>query len=194
MRPLPALARAVRRGFTMIELLLVVAMIGVMVAIIGPRFRINEGIEVQMAGMQLVQDLELARTRALATRSGVKFVVESGAEQEAWVGYLDHDQDGTIGESDTERLALRGFGRRLVPARVTLGRGSADPLPIDANGSPVTFADATVWFSSRGLTEPMGTAGVVYLSSTVDPTRAAAVSVSGSGAMRLWIWRNGAWE
>jgi prepilin-type N-terminal cleavage/methylation domain-containing protein len=194
MPPLRALPRALRRGFTMIEVLMVVLMIGVMVAIVGPKFRINEGVEVQMAGMQLVQDLELARTRALATRSAVKFTVESSAEPAAWVGYLDHDQNGTIGESETERLALRGFGRRELPARVELGRGDADPLPVDGNGSPVTFADETVWFNTRGLTEPLGTAGVIYLTSTVDKSKVTAVSVSGSGAMRLWTWRNGSWE
>jgi prepilin-type N-terminal cleavage/methylation domain-containing protein len=189
-----ALRRGVRRGVTMIELVVVVAMIGVMLAIVGPRFRVNEGIEVQMAGMQLVHDLELARTRALATRSAVKFMFESDVDEEAWVGYLDHDRDGTIGESEAERLALRGFGRRPMPARVTFGRGSADPLPIDSEGSAITFEDATVWFDTRGLTTPLGAAGVIYLTSSRDDSRVTAISVSGSGAMRLWTWRQGIWE
>jgi prepilin-type N-terminal cleavage/methylation domain-containing protein len=183
-----------RRGFTMIELLLVVAMIGVMVAIVGPKFRINEGMEVQLAGMQLVQDLELARTRALATRSDVRFVIETSGEPGAYAGYLDHNQDGTIGETDDERLALRGFGRRELPARIEYGRGSADALPTDPDGSAVTFDDNRVWFNSRGITEPLGPAGVVHLTSTTDEAKVSAVSVSGSGAMRLWTWRNGAWE
>jgi hypothetical protein len=178
----------------MIELLLVVAMIGVMVAIVGPKFRINEGMEVQMAGMQLVQDIELARTRALATRSEVRFVLETGVEPGAYVGYLDHDRNGTFGETETERLALRGFGRRELPARVQYGRGNAEALPTDGNGNAVTFADARIWFNSRGITEPLGTAGVVYLTSTVDEDKVSAVAVSGSGAVRLWTWRNNTWE
>lgn len=184
----------IRRGFTMIELLLVVAMIGVMVAIIGPKFRINEGMEVQLAGMQLVQDLELARTRALATRSEVRFVFEESAQPGAYAGYLDHDQDGAIGETADERLALRGFGRRQLPARIEYGRGAAEALPFDGASTAVTFSDARVWFNTRGITEPMGTSGVVYLRSSTDEHKVVAVAVSGGGGMRLWTWRNDAWE
>ncbi len=188
----PSISRRLRAGFTMIEVLLVVAMIGVMVAIVGPKFRLSESTEVQLAGMQLVQDMELARTRALATRAEVRFVFET--ETGAYGGYLDHDGDGTIGESAEERTALRGFGRRELPARVRFGRGSAEPLPTDGNGNAVTFADDRVNFNTRGITEPLGTSGVVYLTHSTDEAQVTAVSVSGSGAMRFWTWRNGKWH
>lgn len=183
-----------RAGFTMIEVLLVVAMIGVMVAVVGPKFRLNESTEVQLAGMQITQDMELARTRALATRSEVRFVFETGSEPGAYAGYLDDNRDGAIGESEAERDALRGFGRRELPGRVKFGRGDADPLPSDPNGNDVTFADGRVLFNTRGITEPLGTSGVVYLTSTVDAAFASAIAVSGSGAVRLWMWRDGTWQ
>lgn len=186
--------RKPRDGFTMIEVLLVCAMIGVMVAIIGPKFRINESTEVQIAGMQVVQDIELARTRALATRSDVRFVFETGSNPGAYAGYLDDDGNGTFSESDAERLALRGFGRRELPARVQYGRGAADALPTDANGSDVTFADGRILFNSRGITEPLGTSGVIYLTHVSDDSKVSAIAISGSGAVRLWTWRDGAWQ
>ena len=48
-------ARAQRKGFTMIELLMVVTITGIMVGISASRFRITEFAETQLAGMQLVQ-------------------------------------------------------------------------------------------------------------------------------------------
>jgi prepilin-type N-terminal cleavage/methylation domain-containing protein len=190
----PSKARRLRAGFTLIELLIVVAMIGIMVAIVGPKFRLSESTEVQIAGMQLMQDLEVSRTRALATRSQVRFVFETGGAVGAYSGYLDENNDGVFAETNEERVALRGFGRRELPVRVEFGRGKAQPLPADANGSAITFDDERLWFSTRGITEPMGTSGVVYLTSSVDPAQATAVSVSGSGAIRLWVWRAEQWQ
>ena len=189
-----AVHRRRRSAFTMIEILIVVAMVGIMVAIMAPKFRLNESTEVQLAGMQIMQDLELARTRALATRSEVTMVFETGASVGAYSGYLDHDRNGVFAESADERLALRGFGRRELPGRVEYGRGSAPALPTDGNGSAVTFANERLLFNARGITEPMGTSGVVYLTSTTDPEQATAVTVTGSGSVRLWTWRNNTWQ
>ncbi len=183
-----------RQGFTVVELLIVMVVIGISLAIVAPKFRMSEATEVQIAGMQLMQDLEISRTRALATRSQVRFVFETDGSVGAYSGYLDENRDGVFGETQEERVALRGFGRRELPARVEFGRGSAQPLPTDANGSAITLADDRLWFNTRGITEPLGTSGVVYLTSTEDPAQATAVAVSGSGAIRLWVWRDGQWQ
>jgi prepilin-type N-terminal cleavage/methylation domain-containing protein len=184
----------VRRGFTVVEILVVVAVIGVMVAIVGPRFRLKESTEVQLAGMQLLQDLELARTRALATRSDVRFVFESGGAIGAYAGYLDHNSDGTFAESDIERQSLRGFGRREFTPRVQYGRGAAPAIPSDASSAAITFEDERVHFNTRGITEPLGSSGVVYLTHEYDKSAVVAVAVSGSGGIRLWSWRNDEWQ
>lgn len=186
--------RRIRAAFTVVELLIVMVVIGISLAIVGPKFRLSEATEVQIAGMQLMQDLEISRTRALATRSQVRFVFETGGTVGAYSGYLDENGDGVFGETQEERVALRGFGRRELPPRVEFGRGGAQPLPSDANGSAITFADDRLWFSTRGITEPMGTSGVVYLTSTVDKEQATAIAVSGSGSIRLWVWRDAQWQ
>ncbi len=188
------LPHRLRGGFTLIEVLMVVAVIGVMVAIVGPKFRLNEATETQLAAMQVAQDLELSRTRALATRSAVRFVFETNSDTVAYAGYLDHNRDGIFSENHEERVALRGFGRRTVTTRIQYGRGTLPALPFDGNGNAVTFADDRIEFDTRGLTVPMGTSGVVYFRHEAVPDKAAAVALSGSGAVRIWAYKDGEWK
>ena len=188
-----AVTTSARRGFTLIELLMVVTVTSIMVAVVAPKFRISEAMEVQLAGMQLVQDVDFVRTRALAARSlsRVKFDNSSTA---AYTGYLDTDADSTLAETAAERLELHGFGRRELPRNVAFGRGSVPAIPNDASSSAITFAGSKVDFNSRGIVQPMGQGGVVYLKHTVKPSVAVAVAVSPAGNVRLWTYKNGSWQ
>jgi prepilin-type N-terminal cleavage/methylation domain-containing protein len=182
-----------RRGFTIIELLMVVVVVGAMTAIVVPRMRISEATEVQLAGMQLAQDMDLTRTRALSTRSRARVTFTTGTNPQ-YVGYLDTDGDSLITQTTAEMNALQGFGARALPARVGFGRGSASAVPNTTGTGGITFASTRVEFDSRGLPTPMGTAGVVYLVHQNDPTAVVAVELSPSGSLRLWTWKNGGWQ
>ena len=181
-----------RQGFTIIELLMVVVVVGILTAIVMPKFKISAETEVQLAAMQLAQDIDLARTRALTTRSQSRVTFSSSARE--YSGYLDEDDDGTIGQTAAERLALRGFDTRPLPIRISFGRGTAPSAPDDAGAGAITFANARVDFDARGLTWPMGSGGTVYLEHEVTKSAVAAIVVSPSGSVRLWSWRNGAWQ
>lgn len=182
-----------RRGFTIIELLSVVMIVGIMMAVMLPKFRISEKTEVQLAGMQLAQDIDIARTRALSTREQVRvaFMVTS----RKYGGYLDDDGDGTISETAAEWQALRGFGIRELPTRVSFGRGTAGPIPDDATSGGVGLPDERIEFDSRGLTTPMGARGVVYLVNDRDPYAVVAVQITPSGNVRFWTYhQDGGWQ
>lgn len=178
-----------RRGFTMIELIAVVAIIGVVMAIVAPRFRLSRATAVQLAGQQLAQDLDVSRTRALTTRLLARVAFQPGAKR--YGGYLDHDGDGQFTQSATEWQALRAFGERTLPLGVKFGRGVAPALPDDPASGDITFADARVEFDSRGLVVPSNTGGVIYLTNEEDPTAVVAVAVAPSGNTRYWTWKPG---
>jgi len=186
-------SRPSRTGFTMIELLTVIAVVGIMMSIVVPRMRITATTEAQLAGMQLAQDIDLTRTRALSTRSRARVSFTTGTSA-SYTGYLDTDGDSTITESNEERLALQAFGTQPLPPRMTIGRGSASSIPGDVGSGSITLANSRVEFDSRGLPTPMGTSGTVYLRQTEDPSAVVAVAVSPSGGVRLWTWRGGSWQ
>ena len=177
----------------MVELLTVFTVIGIMMTIVVPRMRISEATEVNLAAMQLVQDIDLARTRALSTRNlaRVKFTNSSAP---SYSGYLDDNGDSTITQTVSEALALRGWRTRALPDRVLFGRGSAPKVPGDAGSGAITWANSRAEFDSRGLVTPAGASGTVYLRHANKPAEAAAVVVSPSGSVRMWTYHDGAWK
>ena len=185
--------RAQSRGFTLVELLLVVTITSLMVAIAASRFRISEFTEAQLAGLQLVQDIDYARTRALATRSLARVKFENTVAP-AYTGFLDTDADSAIAETAAETLNMRGVGRRQLPSSILFGRGSIPAIPDDPSSSAITFASNRIEFNSRGIVQPMGTSGVVYLRHASKAQVVVAVQVSAAGNVRLWTYREGHWK
>ncbi len=183
-----------QRGFTIIEILMVVTLVGIMMAVVVPRMRISAPMEVQLAGMQLAQDFDLTRTRALSTRSISEVSFSTSSTIPSYSGFLDVDGDSVITQTNAEKLGLQAFGTRPLPDRVTLGRGSATGIPGETSNSAVTFANARIDFDTRGLPAPMGTSGTVYLRHTTDPSAVVAVAITPSGNVRLWTWKSGVWQ
>lgn len=177
-----------RRGFTVLELIVVMGIIGITLGILVPRLRVSPRGAVEDAGIQLLQDVDVARTRAIAARAMVRLRFDAPAG--SYTGYLDHDGDGTVGTTDAERLALQGSGTRVLPAEVRLGRGTAPPLCPHprCNAQP-----ADVSFTGLGL--PIHSQAFLYLRSASDAAVVVAVEVMPSGGVRLWRHRAGAgWE
>jgi prepilin-type N-terminal cleavage/methylation domain-containing protein len=178
-----------RRGYSILELVVVVAIVGITMGIVAPRFRMSGATAVQLAGVQLAQDIDVTRTRALSTRQKSRVAFRQFLK--AYGGYLDHNDDGTIAEIAVEWQELRGFGERALPQGIVYGRGSLPSIPDDPAGGAITFADSRVEFDSRGLVIPQGTGGVVYLRSESEKDAVVAISVAPSGNTRLWTWRGG---
>jgi type II secretory pathway pseudopilin PulG len=179
---------------TMLELLVVLAVIGTMAGIVLPRFKLTGRQAAQTAAFQIAQDLELVRTRALATRARTRICFQDGSNR-AWGSFADHDRDGLIAENETERTAAAAFGRRTLPVGVSYGRGNAPPAPNDAFGRPdISFVDHWVEFDSRGLLVETGQTATIYLRNDRDPNAVSAVQMSPAGNVRIWTWRDAQWQ
>lgn len=177
---------ASRGGFSLIELLMVVTVILVLTSIVAPSFRLTPNQRVQNMAFQVVAELELARTRALAERQLVRVHFDTGAD--TYTAYVDHDGDGAIGAVAAEVTAFPEFGVRDLDDLVVFGRGSASALPSDPGVGAVTFASSQVEFDNQGIPTPWGTMGTIYLTHERDSNAVAAISVEASGAFKAWRW------
>ncbi|MEJ2236771.1 MAG: type II secretion system protein [Gemmatimonadales bacterium] len=181
-----------RRGFTLIEMLFVLAMMGILFAITIPRMRVTPGRKVRMAAQQLVRDLEVARTRSLATKKNARIVFDAGSN--SYTGYLDDDRDGAFVLTAAESGALGARGTVTLPSDLTYGRGSASALPGESAAGAITLSGSTVEFSARGVTVPFGARGTIYLVHRNDPNAVSAVSITGAGSFQAWTFVGGTWK
>ncbi|MGH7514109.1 MAG: pilus assembly FimT family protein [Gemmatimonadales bacterium] len=184
-----ATMRGPRRGFSLIEVLIVVVLIGIMLSIVVPRFRVSQSTKARQAADQLAHDLEAVRSRALATRSVARLALDAAGG--TYSGYLDTDRDGALSQSAAETAALEVFRSRDLDQDIRFGRGTAPDLPGFAGGGSVTLPNSRVDFDARGLTTPLGTRGVVYFRSATDTTAVAAVSISAAAGIQSWVYRGG---
>lgn len=118
-RPAPAPTRAAPSGFTLLELLVVLAIAGLLMAAVPPLLsQALPGLELKSGARQLAAGLRFARDRALATR------------QETWV------------EMDVEQreVAISGRDKRLrLSQDLTLSLISAETEMTDDNQGGIRF-------------------------------------------------------
>ncbi len=180
------------RGVTLIEMLVVIVMIGILLAILIPRFRISSRTKVRQVADQIVRDLELARGRALSTRSWSRVVFDPATQ--SYTGYLDFNRDSVFSLTQAEIDSLHGFRQRTMSDNVVFGRGAAPDVPGFPGPGDITFANTRLDFDARGLTNPFGTKGVIYVTLPSDPSAIAAVTVSGGAGIRSWIYTGTVWQ
>jgi len=181
-----------KRGFTLIEMIAAITIMGIMLSIAIPRLRVSPSRRVSSEAYRLVQNLELSRTRAMAARRLVRvsFDVDAGS----YTAYLDDDGNGQIDETLGERQAMLAAGLVELGPDVNFGRGGAPSVPGDTASGQITFNNDRVEFDGRGVTAPFGARGTIYFVHRDHTNAVAAVSVTSSASFKLWTFKDGQWQ
>ena len=177
-----------RQGTSLIEMLIVLVVLGVMTSIAAPRLRPSAKGTVEQNSRLLAQDLDLARTRAYATRSLVRVVITDTL----WQSFLDQNRDTVVAESAAEQIAFGSMNSRVLGQHVVFGRGIAPLIPTDTVAT-LPYGARRIQFGARGTTEPFGTSTVLYLTYDSDSSAVSAVEITPAANVRVWRWVDGAW-
>lgn len=132
-------SRLARRGYTLIEVLVVVTVLGIAASMVIPSFGGSDGMRVQAAVRTVVSDITFAQSDALAFQSGRAVVFHPGEGKYAVVEVRGSAIDESTDMIYDQRLQAGRYGNVRI-ASTSLGGADADTLIFDEMGAPVTDA------------------------------------------------------
>jgi MSHA pilin protein MshC len=124
-----------QRGFSIIELIAVITIVGILAAVAGPKFIGNDVFETRGAQATLMSALRYAQKTAVAQRR-VVYVVVNTAARSVCLGYTNTCSQAVIDPSTQVAYS------KVLPSTVSIS-ASASVLGFDALGQPVPNASAT---------------------------------------------------
>lgn len=106
---LPDRPRALSAGFTLVEILAAVVVLGIVASIAAPRVRtMAQAIQVDAAARQVAADLERARTEAIKRNASVKVTAGTSGYTIQYIGARDLDGARFISAPDSVKFAPFG--------------------------------------------------------------------------------------
>lgn len=180
---------AIPAGFTMVEILIVLALVGLLMSIAAPllqpgRWRADSAVQEVMVGLNAAQRLAVLRQHDVV----VTFLLDERRIQI----HRDADNDGIVDGGEDARIIE-------LPETVGFSRGPAPP--IDGVGDDVSFAAGVagpvLTFHRNGSASESGTAYLRPLEGSLAGNAQAVRALSverATGQVRCYSYRTGSWE
>ncbi len=172
-----------QKGFTLLELMVIVAIIGIMSAMAYPSFAdYLERAKVKRFGRDMVSSMQMARVNAL--RDGKQWAIQFDGNEYRVLSDRGDDGDWNTGDDVLEkRITVADYGRNVTFGSAYGARPGATSDPADG----VSFTGNRVIFNSDGTSK----SGTVYVTNGRGDTFAVG-SLSTTGRIKTWInWGNG---
>ncbi len=175
-------------GFTLIELIIVIAILGAMVAVAIPNFLgFQPKSRLKTAARDLYSELQLAKIRAIRSNSdwAIVFNVAAGDYRVCSSDGGDSLWTGTGNDIVTKTVVLSDYG-----SGVTYGIGTGfSGIDGSSIGNGVNYPGDVVVLEPRGTTD---NTGYVYLTNS-NGTSYIGVGTLSSGVVRLRNWTGSTW-
>jgi len=173
-----------QKGFTLIEMLTVVAIMGIILAMVAPNFsKWVEKHQINGQAQKVYFDLMLARTVAVKNNNDVRVVFDSNADT-----YKVHDDTNGDGVEDSGEALKTITLEENVPFAYNTGITDIDGNTVTA---AVSFGGSqTVTFDSRGQASASGSVFLLHENDiNITSNRARSISVlKATGAVDYWSY------
>jgi len=120
------------KGFTLIELIVVVAIVGILVSLVTPVLNIYQSRKQDQAISKLVQSIKLTRNEAVKRNTWVTLRIAGSSWQDGWVSFVDTNGDGLKGTSELISLSSHKLKTNLQLAN---GSGFTNYLRFSGAGT-----------------------------------------------------------
>ena len=149
---------AIRRGFTLVEMVIVIAILAILAAVATPRLTLSAGMRAGARPARWCSTSGFARTKALASKRITRLVFDTAGGTYTWVSRHRRRHGVRLQYRGVRRARRRQAAKPSRCGCVLMGR-RAHLLFGDTLEAPVTLPNSRIDFDPAGPTRPLNSLG-----------------------------------